>query len=84
MARKILGAKKQPNKQIFMITDGKPSMIKLPDGSYYKNSFGLDPKIVQLTLDEAALCQKKRKPFAPLYIKLANFEKGNNPPRFIR
>ena len=59
MARQILQRKKQPNKQIFMITDGKPSMMKLPDGTFYKNSFGLDPKIISATLDEAIYCRKK-------------------------
>ncbi len=58
-ARSILSKKKQPYKQIIMITDGKPSMIKLSNGDYYKNSFGLDPEIVSRTLDEAVLCRKK-------------------------
>ena len=58
-ARRLLGRKKQINKQIFMITDGKPSMIIFPNGEIYKNSFGLDPKIVNKTLDEALLCRKK-------------------------
>ena len=30
-----------------MITDGKPSCLKLPDGTYYKNSVGLDETIVE-------------------------------------
>lgn len=30
-----------------MITDGKPSCLNLPDGTYYKNSVGLDPHIVK-------------------------------------
>lgn len=58
-ARGILLKKKQINKQIIMITDGKPSMIKLSDGRYYKNSFGLDSEIVNRTLDEGILCRKK-------------------------
>jgi uncharacterized protein with von Willebrand factor type A (vWA) domain len=59
LARNILLKKRQTNKQILMITDGKPSMIKEPDGSFYRNTVGLDPKIVAKTLDEAALCRKK-------------------------
>jgi uncharacterized protein with von Willebrand factor type A (vWA) domain len=46
LALEILRRKKNNNKQILMITDGKPSCLSLKDGSYYKNSVGLDPKIV--------------------------------------
>ena len=46
LAMDILKRKKNNNKQILMITDGKPSCLKLKDGSYYKNSNGLDPKII--------------------------------------
>jgi uncharacterized protein with von Willebrand factor type A (vWA) domain len=46
LAMDLLRRKKNTNKQIFMITDGKPSCLQMPDGSYYKNSVGLDPKIV--------------------------------------
>ncbi|MEI6310951.1 MAG: hypothetical protein WCP57_01705 [Bacteroidota bacterium] len=47
LAIDILRRKKNSNKQIFMITDGKPSCLKLKDGSYYKNSNGLDEEIVE-------------------------------------
>ena len=43
LAMDILKRKKNNNKQILMITDGKPSCLKLRDGSFYKNSAGLDP-----------------------------------------
>ncbi|WP_248723932.1 VWA domain-containing protein [Seonamhaeicola sp. ML3] len=46
LAMDMLRRKRNTNKQIFMITDGKPSCLRLPDGQYYKNSFGLDPDIV--------------------------------------
>jgi Ca-activated chloride channel family protein len=59
MARRILESRKGVNKQIFMITDGKPSAIR-EYGRLYKNPFGLDPKIVNKTLEEAAYCRKKR------------------------
>jgi uncharacterized protein with von Willebrand factor type A (vWA) domain len=59
LARSILARKKQPNKQIFLITDGKPSAIT-DGGSIYKNPFGLDLKIVSLTLEEADLCRRQR------------------------
>lgn len=42
-----------------MITDGKPSCLKEP-GGYYKNSFGLDRKIVNKTLNEAASCRRQK------------------------
>ncbi len=67
-ARELLLKKRQANKQIIMITDGKPSMIKLSDGRYYKNSFGLDPEIVKRTLDEAILCRKRSIPITTFMI----------------
>ena len=59
MSRRILESRKGVNKQIFMITDGKPSAIH-EHGRLYKNPFGLDPKIVNRTLEEAAYCRRKR------------------------
>lgn len=57
LAVDILRKRKTTNKQIFMITDGKPTCLK--EGiKYYKNSFGLDRKIVNKTLDQAAICRK--------------------------
>src|SRR6185369_220423 len=59
MARQILETRRVVNKQIFMITDGKPSAIR-EHGRLYKNPFGLDPRIVNKTLEEASYCRKKR------------------------
>ena len=59
LARQILESRRGVNKQIFMITDGKPSAIR-EYGRLYKNPFGLDPKIVNKTLEEASYCRKKR------------------------
>lgn len=59
LARAMLARKKQPNKQIFLITDGKPSAIT-QGGQIYKNPFGLDLKIVNLTLEEADLCRRQK------------------------
>ena len=53
LAREILRKKRQANRQILMITDGKPSCLTEPDGSLYKNSFGLDRRVVNKTLEEA-------------------------------
>jgi Ca-activated chloride channel homolog len=59
LARQLLRRKRNKNKQIFMITDGKPSAIN--EGiKIYKNSFGLDRKIVNKTLDEAVICRKEK------------------------
>lgn len=57
LAMDLLRRRKNPNKQIFMITDGKPTCI-IKDGKYYKNSFGLDRIIVNKTLNLAAHCRK--------------------------
>jgi Ca-activated chloride channel family protein len=57
LAVDILRRRKTNNKQIFMITDGKPTCLKI-GVKYYKNSFGLDRKIINKTLDYAARCRK--------------------------
>jgi uncharacterized protein with von Willebrand factor type A (vWA) domain len=59
LARGLLARQKQPNKQVFLITDGKPSAIT-EGGRVYKNPFGLDMKIVNRTLEEADLCRRQR------------------------
>ena len=61
LARRILESRRGVNKQVFMITDGKPSAIR-EHGRLYKNPFGLDPKIVNKTLEEAVQCRRKRIP----------------------
>lgn len=58
MARGLLDRHKQPNKQILLITDGKPSAITQA-GGVYKNPYGLDMKIVNKTLEEADLCRRQ-------------------------
>ena len=60
LARNILRRTRNVNKQIFMITDGKPSAIYDRNGRLYLNSFGLDPKIVNRTLDEAVACRREK------------------------
>lgn len=60
LARDLLRRCGNVNKQIFMVTDGKPSAMMLPNGRLYKNSLGLDPKIVNKTLDEAVACRRER------------------------
>ena len=57
LAMDILRRHKNRNKQIFMITDGKPTCLKI-GAKYYKNSFGLDRKIINKTLDRASQCKR--------------------------
>ncbi|MBI4547755.1 MAG: VWA domain-containing protein [Ignavibacteriae bacterium] len=60
LARNLLRKRRNSNKQIFMVTDGKPSAIFDDSGRLYKNSFGLDPRIVNKTLDEAVQCRREK------------------------
>lgn len=53
----ILRKRKNPNKQIMMITDGKPTCIKIGK-RYYKNAYGIDRKILNRTLSLAVKCRK--------------------------
>jgi len=57
LAMDLLRRRRNPNKQIFMITDGKPTCIK-KGKSYYKNSWGLDRQIIRRTLNLATRCRK--------------------------
>jgi len=57
MAQSILTHRRHVNKQVFMITDGKPSAI-WQDGRIYKNPYGLDRMVINRTLDEARACRK--------------------------
>jgi Ca-activated chloride channel family protein len=85
LAMEILRKRKNPNKQIMMITDGKPTCIK-KGKQYYKNSFGLDRKILTRTLGLAASCRKINIPITTFMIArdpyLVNFvdqfTKANN------
>ena len=43
-------------------------MITRPDGSIYRNPMGLDPRIVNRTLDEAVICRKKRIPITTFMV----------------
>ena len=67
LAMDLLRRKKNPNKQIFMITDGKPTCIKEGAG-YYKNSFGLDRKIVNKTLNLAGQARRLKIPVTTFMI----------------
>ena len=66
-AMDILRRRKTANKQIFMITDGKPSCL-FENGEYYKNSFGLDPYIVGKCLNLARQARKVKIPITTFMI----------------
>ncbi|MGQ9864422.1 MAG: vWA domain-containing protein [Bacteroidia bacterium] len=57
MAIETLKRSKSVNRQIFLITDGKPTCIK-ENGQYYRNSFGLDLKIASKTLETAVMARR--------------------------
>jgi uncharacterized protein with von Willebrand factor type A (vWA) domain len=67
LAMDILKRRRNPNKQIFMITDGKPTCLKVGK-KYYKNAFGLDRKIVNRCLNLALHCRKLSIPITTFMI----------------
>jgi uncharacterized protein with von Willebrand factor type A (vWA) domain len=67
LAMDILRRRKNSNKQIFMITDGKPTCLK-EGARYYKNSFGLDRKIINRTLNLAAQCRRLHIPITTIMV----------------
>ena len=85
LAMDLLKRRRNPNKQIFMITDGKPTCIK-KGKQYYKNSWGLDRKIIARTLSLAAQCRKLNVPITTFMIArdpylqnfVDEFTKANN------
>jgi uncharacterized protein with von Willebrand factor type A (vWA) domain len=85
LAMDILRRRKNTNKQIFMITDGKPTCIK-QGIRYYKNAFGLDQKILGKTLNLAGQLRKLKVPVTTFmiatdpYLKafVRDFTKANN------
>ncbi len=68
LAMDILRRKRNTNKQIFMITDGKPSCLRMPDGQYYKNSNGLDEMIVEKCYNMASQARKMHIPITTFMI----------------
>ncbi|WP_129715938.1 VWA domain-containing protein [Pedobacter sp. SYP-B3415] len=67
LAADLLRRRKTHNKQIFMITDGKPTCLK-ENGRYYKNSMGLDRKVINKTLNMAAQCKRLNIPITTFMI----------------
>ena len=68
LAMDMLRRKRNTNKQIFMITDGKPSCLRMPDGTYYKNSVGLDDFIVEKCYNMARQARKLHIPITTFMI----------------
>jgi uncharacterized protein with von Willebrand factor type A (vWA) domain len=68
LSRKLLLRSRSANKQIFLITDGKPTVLD-EGGRRYKNSgYWLDPRIVNRTLEEAAMCRRKSIPITTFMV----------------
>lgn len=67
LAMDILRKRRNPNKQIFMITDGKPTCLKI-GSKYYKNSFGIDRKILNRCMSLAIQCKKLKIPITTFMI----------------
>jgi Ca-activated chloride channel family protein len=72
LAMDLLRRKRNTNKQIFMITDGKPSCIREHDGTYYMNSNGLDEYITDKCYAMATQARK-------LHIPITTFMIANDP-----
>ena len=68
LAMDILRRKRNTNKQIFMITDGKPSCVREKSGEYYMNSNGLDPYITDKCYNQAAQARKLNIPITTFMI----------------
>lgn len=67
LAMDLLRRRRNPNKQIFMITDGKPTCLKIGT-KYYKNSFGVDRKILNRCMSLATQCKKLKIPITTFMI----------------
>lgn len=67
LAMELLRKRRNPNKQIMMITDGKPTCIKIGK-KYYQNSFGLDKKILTRCFALAVKCRKQNIPITTFMI----------------
>lgn len=85
LSMELLRRRKNPNKQIFMITDGKPTCLKIGH-KYYKNSFGIDSKILNRTLNLAGQLRRMKIPVVTFMIAndpylqafVRNFTEVNN------
>ena len=91
LAMDMLRRKRNTNKQTFMITDGKPSCLRMPDGTYYKNSVGLDDFIVEKCYNTARQARKLHIPITTFMIAqdpylrqfIRHFTEANNGKAFF-
>lgn len=91
LAMDMLRRKRNTNKQIFMITDGKPSCLRMPDGTYYKNSVGLDDFIVEKCYNTARQARRLHIPITTFMIAqdpylrqfIRHFTEANNGKAFF-
>ncbi len=67
LALSLLHKRRNPNKQVLLITDGKPTCIK-KGKKYYKNPFGLDRTIMNRTLNLATRFKKLHIPITTFMI----------------
>lgn len=67
LALSLLHKRRNPNKQVLLITDGKPTCIK-KGKKYYKNPFGLDRTIMNRTLNLATRFKKLNIPITTFMI----------------
>jgi uncharacterized protein with von Willebrand factor type A (vWA) domain len=67
LAMDLLRRRRNANRQIFMITDGKPTCI-IENGEYYQNSWGQDPKILNRTINLGIQCRKLNIPITTFMI----------------
>ena len=67
LAHNVLSKRKNPNKQVFMITDGKPTCIKRGN-KLYKNPMGLDRMIINRCFNQAAKFKKLNIPITTFMI----------------
>jgi uncharacterized protein with von Willebrand factor type A (vWA) domain len=85
LAMQMLQKRRNPNKQVFMITDGKPTCIK-KGKKYYKNPYGLDRQIISRTMNLASRFRKMNIPITTFMIArdpylvnfVDHFTKANN------
>lgn len=72
LARQILHERRATEKRILVVTDGKPSCIS-ENGRLYRNTKGLDKRIVERTLDEGVLCRREG-------CRISTFMMADDPP----
>jgi len=68
MARKVLLRSRCPNRQIFLITDGKPTVLDEGGRRYMDSGPWLNPRIVNRTLEEGAQCRRKSIPITTFMV----------------